>query len=253
MKIVFMTNGCYQGYHMLDQMIKNGIIPTFCIIQEKLVNSERKKIKNKILSLKRYIHSIYSFKNISVYHREKINKKVYDSFSLISENKIPFKKVKNHNNKISEELLKRISPNLIVLGGAGIIKERIFKIPTIGTLNIHPGLLPEYRGQSVVPWTIYNGDDLGATAHFIDKNIDKGPIVIREKFFGNYRDTWEAKLKVEEFASRVLIKALKQIFVEGKICSSIQDISFPKYMPMEARNLFIINMKLFLKRLFKIK
>lgn len=51
-----------------------------------------------------------------------------------------------------------IKPDIIVLGGSSIIRENIIKIPKIGILNAHPGLLPKYREVDVIQWAIYNVD-----------------------------------------------------------------------------------------------
>lgn len=49
-----------------------------------------------------------------------------------------------------------------------------------GVVNIHPGLLPEYRGSSCVEWAILNDDKIGNTAHFMDEGYDTGPIIVQE-------------------------------------------------------------------------
>jgi len=54
-------------------------------------------------------------------------------------------------------------------------------LPSIGIINCHSGLLPDYRGCSCVEWAIYNDDPVGATCHFVDSGIDTGPTIIKRE------------------------------------------------------------------------
>ena len=47
-------------------------------------------------------------------------------------------------------------------------------------VNVHPGLLPQYRGSSAVEWAIYSDDKIGNTAHFMGEGYDTGPIINSE-------------------------------------------------------------------------
>ena len=49
-----------------------------------------------------------------------------------------------------------------------------------GVVNVHPGLLPEYRGCSAVKWALFNDARIGNTAHFMDEGYDTGPIIATE-------------------------------------------------------------------------
>jgi len=99
--------------------------------------------------------------------------------------------VPNHNKKACEALLESYKPDLIVLGGTRIIKDSLIKIPRDGVLNSHPGLLPEVRGSSSVAWSIYYDIPIGCTCHFIDTNIDTGPIISRRNIPVHRGDTYE--------------------------------------------------------------
>ena len=68
----------------------------------------------------------------------------------------------------------------------GTWKEKIspqtFNIPTIGTVNIHPSLLPKYRGPNPYLQTILNGEEFsGVTLHLVEKGYDTGAILLQEK------------------------------------------------------------------------
>ena len=59
-----------------------------------------------------------------------------------------------------------------------LIPESIFQIPKYGTINIHAGHLPEYRGFAPINWAIINGESkICVTVHYIDETADTGDIL----------------------------------------------------------------------------
>lgn len=63
-----------------------------------------------------------------------------------------------------------------------IIPKEIFEIPERKTLNIHPSLLPKYRGASPIQSQILNDEkEIGVTVIQIDEGMDTGPIVVQKK------------------------------------------------------------------------
>lgn len=75
--------------------------------------------------------------------------------------------------------LEEIQPDYIILGGSGIIKPSIIKVPTNGVLNAHPGLLPWFRNVGVVGCALMHGAPVGSTIHYVDEGIDTGSIIER--------------------------------------------------------------------------
>lgn len=100
---------------------------------------------------------------------------------LAAEYNIPRLVVSDHNHRRSEEFLNRIAPDLAVFTGGGLIRPNILSIPSLGILNCHTGILPQYRGMDVVEWTAAEGRmgdvGFGATLHLMDKGVDTGPIL----------------------------------------------------------------------------
>lgn len=85
-----------------------------------------------------------------------------------------------------------------------IIKEHIINACNGRIFNLHPALLPKYRGCSSLTWALINGEKYaGFTFHYIDKNIDTGEIIIQKK------------VKIEDFDNqgtlynRVMFKAME--------------------------------------------
>jgi phosphoribosylglycinamide formyltransferase-1 len=70
------------------------------------------------------------------------------------------------------EVLLGIDPELIVVGGAGIIQDCIVK--GFDVLNVHPGFIPQCRGLDALKWAIVEGKEVGVTAHICDEYADLG-------------------------------------------------------------------------------
>lgn len=77
----------------------------------------------------------------------------------------------------------------------------------LGILNAHIGLLPRYRGRSVMEWSILHGDPAGVTVFFMDEGIDTGPRLVTHRVvdLSQHRDVVSAKqhlffLDVEMYA-----------------------------------------------------
>ena len=74
--------------------------------------------------------------------------------------------------------------DLIVVGFWGeIVRKETLEKPKFGALNVHPSLLPKYRGPTPVLFTILNGDsETGVTIIKMDEEVDHGPIIAAREF-----------------------------------------------------------------------
>ena len=93
----------------------------------------------------------------------------------------PFYFVENHNSVSLLRLVEKL--DLTCLFNAGTprqLSQRILSSVSNGVVNVHPGLLPKYRGCTAVEWALYNGDKVGNTAHFMDRGYVTGPIITSE-------------------------------------------------------------------------
>ena len=83
---------------------------------------------------------------------------------------------------VQEELASR-APDVVVVAGYGLfLPSAVLDSPPMGCLNVHPSLLPKYRGPSPVASAILNGDPVtGVTIMKIDEGMDTGPTVARRE------------------------------------------------------------------------
>jgi folate-dependent phosphoribosylglycinamide formyltransferase PurN len=71
-----------------------------------------------------------------------------------------------------------LAPDLGLIYGAPILKPQLFELPTYGTLGIHHGRLPEYRGKKTTFWAMFNGESTaGVAIQRINAGLDRGEIV----------------------------------------------------------------------------
>ncbi|MEK7510073.1 MAG: methionyl-tRNA formyltransferase [Patescibacteria group bacterium] len=122
--------------------------------------------------------------------------------------------------------LSAISPDLMVLAAYGqVIPKEILKIPRYDALNVHPSLLPKYRGPSPIQTAILNGDEeTGVTIMLMDEQIDHGPIVASEKFkMKNQKFTYpELHDTLAKLGGELLIKTIPK-WVKGEIMPQPQN------------------------------
>ena len=129
-----------------------------------------------------------------------------------------FQFTKENNKKIFEEVSKT-KPDAIIIASYGVIlPKKVLEIPPLGCINIHPSMLPKYRGPSPIPSTILNGDyNSGVTLMKLDTGMDTGPIIAQEKFLidpsHNASDLTE---KLFSLGGKLLTKILPD-FASGNI------------------------------------
>lgn len=79
--------------------------------------------------------------------------------------------------------LREFDADLGVLAGTYILRDSVFSIPRMGSINLHTGKAPEYRGAAPAFWELYNGEtEVGVTIHEVTADLDAGRILLRETF-----------------------------------------------------------------------
>jgi methionyl-tRNA formyltransferase len=91
-------------------------------------------------------------------------------------------------------------------------KEFIAQFPK-GVINLHAGMLPNYRGRHPVVWAMINGESkIGLTVHYVDENIDAGDIILQDSIPITCNDKYDDVLKkINEEGSRLLLQAVDLI------------------------------------------
>jgi hypothetical protein len=119
--------------------------------------------------------------------------------------------VSNIYDDETTRVLAAASPDLLVLGGIGIIDSNLISQARLGVLNGHPGLLPWLRGVGVVARAVERSLPVGATCHFVDHGIDTGRIIERRLVAVSDDMTLAAlEAEAEELAARILVDVVAE-------------------------------------------
>lgn len=104
--------------------------------------------------------------------------------STCENNGIPIlKAAKINSDEVIEAVVKCQADLGIIAHFERIIKKCLLTIPKKGFINLHPSLLPNYRGLAPQHYPIiYGENEVGITVHYVDEGMDTGDIILQKKF-----------------------------------------------------------------------
>ena len=136
-------------------------------------------------------------------------------------------------------------PDLIIVAAYGqILPKEILDIPKRGSLNVHPSLLPKYRGASPIQYAILNGEKkTGVTIILMDEKMDRGPI-LNQRALEIEKDETATTLyqKLANLGASLLMETIPK-WMQGMIKSHPQDDSQATYTTILTREDGRINWK----------
>ncbi|MDE5558818.1 MAG: methionyl-tRNA formyltransferase [Ruminococcus sp.] len=141
---------------------------------------------------------------------------------------------KGEDAEKSLEILKNISPDLIVVTAYGqILPKEILDLPKHKCINIHASLLPAYRGSAPINWCILNGEKTtGVTSMLMAEGLDTGDMLIKKSTdIGENENYQELYTRLAEMGSEVLIETIQAI-ENGTLSPEKQDDALSSYSPM---------------------
>ena len=85
---------------------------------------------------------------------------------------------------VAANQLRRHDIDVLLLGQSGIVPQSILDAPKVGTLNAHPGWLPDFKGIDCAAWTILAGRFalVGSSLHWVDAGVDTGRIIRQRQY-----------------------------------------------------------------------
>ena len=130
-------------------------------------------------------------------------------------------------NLKSEEFLdelRSLNANLQVVVAFRMLPEVVWKMPKLGTFNLHASLLPQYRGAAPINWAIINGENkTGVTTFFIDDKIDTGAMILsKETEISSNETAGELHDRLMHLGSEAVIETLQQIEL-GNVTTTLQE------------------------------
>lgn len=103
---------------------------------------------------------------------------------------------------------------IVVFSMSRLLKKEVFNIPRLGTINLHPSFLPDYRGPNPDFWYYYFMDlNPGVTVHYIDQGEDTGDIIFQEKCSIplGIKSPERLDLLIGDVGARLVIRALREM------------------------------------------
>ncbi len=124
------------------------------------------------------------------------------------------------NIKEIKQKLSSINADVFVVAAyAKILPKEIIELPRLGTIGIHPSLLPKYRGTTPIQSVILNGEqETGTTLFLIDELVDHGPILAASRLPIDENDAYETLLKkLAGLSGDLIVKNLPEYVGGGVI------------------------------------
>lgn len=105
-----------------------------------------------------------------------------------------------------------LSPALGLIYGSPILKPALFEIPLHGTLGIHHGKLPAYRGKKTMFWAMYNGEPtVGVTIQKVNAGLDTGEIAYEGEVPVKRGTRWAVWHDLEQLGFDLYIRAILDV------------------------------------------
>lgn len=119
--------------------------------------------------------------------------------------------------------LQSLNANLQVVVAFRMLPEVVWRMPKLGTFNLHASLLPNYRGAAPINWAIINGESkTGVTTFFIDDKIDTGAMILsKETMIGSEESAGELHDRLMTLGSEAVTETLSLI-ESGNATTTIQ-------------------------------
>ena len=109
--------------------------------------------------------------------------------------------------------LQQLNPDIFLVVAFRMLPDAVWKMPPIGTINLHASLLPHYRGAAPINHVLINGETTtGVTTFFIDDKIDTGNILLREEIqIFPTENAGDLHNRLMNLGARLVIKTLEAI------------------------------------------
>ena len=149
-----------------------------------------------------------------------------------SELDIPVWQPESLKNPEILSVLKELQPDLIVVVAyAQKIPNEVLNLPPFGCVNIHPSLLPKYRGAAPIQWTLINGEtSTGVCTMLMDEGWDTGDVLLCEKTDIDPLETYgELSERLSHIGGKLVVQTIRGLR-EKSIVPTPQDHSQAQYI-----------------------
>jgi methionyl-tRNA formyltransferase len=183
----------------------------------------------KVFGLRQFtkVASLYAVRKFA----STISSKEYSVAKVARINDIKLMKTDSLKSEPILQELRTLSLDVIIsIGSSRIFGKSILSIPRLGSLNVHAGMLPRYRGINPSFWVLLNQENNSAvTVHYVNEEIDDGDIIQQDVFeTKGITRLHDIYLKVVEIAPNTIIKSLIAIR-DGAVRTTRNDRAISTY------------------------
>ena len=125
-------------------------------------------------------------------------------------------KIKGNEAFIAQ--MEQLKPDVICVVAYGkILPKELLNIATLGCINVHGSLLPNYRGAAPIQWSVINGDKItGVTTMYMDVGMDTGDMILKKEVtIGEEETTGELWERLSKIGATLLVQTL-ELIEQGK-------------------------------------
>ena len=141
-------------------------------------------------SLKGRLRSVYRYQGLPGVARIPLNKLRALAARLVGRRRasaalpdVPHLVHRNFHDADCLAAVRALAPDLGIVDGTYVLKPAIYALPTFGSLNLHCGKLPDFRGAPPAFWELWTGaTEVGVTVHRVTAKLDEGPILAQRVF-----------------------------------------------------------------------
>lgn len=131
------------------------------------------------------------------------------------------------------QAFRTLAPDMVVLVAFGqILPKEVIQFPPMGCINVHPSLLPKYRGAAPIQWALIRGEkETGVTTIMMDEGVDTGDILLQRKTDIEPDENFDGLHdRLALMGSEVLLETIAGL-MEGTIQRKPQDPAQASYAP----------------------
>jgi methionyl-tRNA formyltransferase len=150
-------------------------------------------------------------------------------------------------NSFKDDIVKTLPdyrPDLFVVASFGLIVPKwVLDIPAVGPINVHPSLLPLYRGPSPIQWAILSGDEMtGITLIRMDEKMDEGDVIYQEQIMIGKRENFiDLSERLSARVAGILPDVFDYIEIQGMMKGTEQRHETATYTPIIMKEMGVID------------
>jgi len=241
LRVILLTHGGYEEVIdllvALERVVLVGIYTETDVVRH---YSVREKIRRSIrydgylATLGKFLHKVVGAVSQAERAQAEVEGKQGRLRKIAEASGVPIHFVANYHSDDAIALMRAAEADLGVIFGTNILKESVFKIPRLGSINLHQGRAPYYRGGPPVFWELFNGEtEVGITVHYVEPKVDTGGIILQETvpLIYDYSFGLDFELFISHFLERSRNRCVRMVaeavrmIAEGEATPRPQDVS----------------------------